>query len=66
MTYTADQLRSAVFEEYKFFSIEDPTLPHPDDYMQRIADMSRDELIAEADVDDIVDLDFYMSCWLPK
>jgi hypothetical protein len=65
MTYTADQLRSALYQEHVFFHHEDDSLMHPDDYMQQLASMSSFELIAETDVDDNDDLDFYMSCWLP-
>ena len=66
MTYTADQLRSALYHEHVFFAHDDASLMHPDDYMLQLADMSHAELVSEADVDDIVDLDFYMSCWLPE
>ena len=66
MTYTPHQLRSALYEEYKFFAIEDPTMPHPDDYLMDIAPMLYDELVAETDTTDADDLDFYMQCWLPQ
>ena len=65
MTYTADQLRSALYQEHVFFAHDDDSLMHPDDYMQQLATMSRDELVAETDTEDADDLDFYMSCWLP-
>ena len=65
MTYTPHQLRSALYEEYKFFAIEDPTMPHPDDYLMDIAPMLYDELIAETDTDDTYDLQLYMQDWLP-
>ena len=66
MTYTPHQLRSALYEEYKFFAIEDPTMQHPDDYLMDIAPMLRDELIAEITADDDYTLDEFMSYWLPE
>ena len=66
MTYTPHQLRSALIAEHEYFYHDDNSLQHPDDYKMQIAPMLYDELLAEADVDDIVDLDFYMSCWLPE
>ena len=66
MTYTANQLRTALIAEHEFFYHDDNTLPHPDDYKMHIAPMLYDELLAEVAADDIADLDFYMSCWLPK
>ena len=66
MTYTPHQLRSALIAEHEFFYHDDNSLQHPDDYKMHIAPMLYDELIAEASVDDMEDLDFYMSCWLPK
>ena len=66
MTYTANQLRLALLAEHAFFYHDDNTLQHPDDYKQHIAPMLYDELLEEVDAEDADDLDFFMSCWLPK
>ena len=65
MTYTANQLRSALIAEHEFFAHDDASLMHPDDYKMHIAPMLLDELIAETDTDDAYDLDLYMQDWLP-
>ena len=65
MTYTANQLRSALIAEHAFFYHDDNSLQHPDDYKMHIAPMLYDELLAETDTEDTDDLDFFMSCWLP-
>ena len=65
MTYTANQLRSALYQEHVFFAHDDASLMHPDDYMQQLATMSRYELVAETDTDDTYDLQLYMQDWLP-
>ena len=66
MTYTPHQLRSALIAEHEFFAHDDASIMRPDEYKQHIAPMLLDELVAETDTDDADDLDFYMSCWLPK
>ena len=66
MTYTANQLRSALIAEHEFFYHDDNSLQHPDDYKMHIAPMLLDDLLAETDTEDADDLDFFMSCWLPK
>jgi hypothetical protein len=65
MTYTPHQLRSALYEEHKFFAHDDDSLMHPDDYLQHIAPMLLDELIAETGCDDTYDLQLFMQDWLP-
>ena len=66
MTYTADQLRSALYQEHVWFAHDDASLMHPDDYMLQLADMSHAELVAETDTDDTYDLQLYMQDWLPS
>jgi hypothetical protein len=66
MTYTPHQLRLALINEHAWFAHDDDSLPSADEYKMHIAPMLYDELLAEIDADDIVDLDFYMSCWLPE
>ena len=65
MTYTDDQLRSALYQEHLFFAHDGATHMHPDDYMQQLATMSRDELVAETDTDDTYPLQLFMQDWLP-
>jgi len=65
MTYTADQLRSALYQEHVFFAHDDDSLMHPDDYMQQLATMSHAELVAETDTDDTYGLQLFMQDWLP-
>ena len=65
MTYTDDQLRSALYQEHVFFAHDDDSLMHPDDYMQQLAAMSHSDLVAETDTDDTYPLSLYMQDWLP-
>ncbi len=65
MTYTANQLRSALYQEHVFFAHDDDSLMHPDDYMLQLATMSHAELVEQTDTDDTYDLQLFMQDWLP-
>jgi len=65
MTFTANQLRSALYQEHVFFCHDDDSLMHPDDYMQQLATMSHAELVHETCTDDTYDLQLFMQDWLP-
>ena len=63
MTYTNEQLITALVKEYEwlchddFDPEEDPT---PEEYLDSIKDLSYDELVEETQTDDIFTLDEFM------
>jgi len=63
MTYTNEQLITALVKEYEwlchddFDPEEDPT---PEQYLDSIKDLSYDELVEETQTDDIFTLDEFM------
>ena len=64
MTYTANQLRSALIAEHQFALHDDCTLPSVSEYTEHIMPMSLAELIHETCTDSGYTLDEFMSDWL--
>ena len=62
MTYTAQQLRSALLREYQHYTHDsyDTDVMNDAQYRSFLESLSLEQLIAEADDDDIDD---YMSTW---
>jgi hypothetical protein len=66
MSYTKEQLINALVREYEhlchddFDPEQDPT---PEEYLDSIKDLSYDELVEEAQTDDIFTLDQFMKAW---
>jgi len=66
MTYTNEELITALVKEYEwlchddFDPEEDPT---PEEYLDSIKDLSYDELVEETQTDDFFTLDLFMRAW---
>ena len=63
MTYTRDQLISALHSEYEFLCHDDfdPDVDmSPSEYLTQLQSMSLNDLIAEASTDDIYTLDEFI------
>ena len=63
MTYTRDQLITALHSEYEFLCHDDfdPDVDMPpSEYLTHLQSLSLDDLIAETSTDDIYTLDEYM------
>ena len=63
MTYTRDQLITALVAEYEFLCHDDfdPDVDmSPSEYLTQLQSMSLDDLIAETSTDDIYTLDEFM------
>jgi len=66
MTVTKEQLIDALYHEYVFLCHDDfdpDEDPTPEEYLKMIKEMSYDELIFEACVDEEFGLDDYMEAW---
>lgn len=66
MTYTKDQLIEALYNEYTFLCHDDFDPDEdatPEEYLEMLKEMSYDELVEEANVDDDFNLDEYMKAW---
>jgi len=66
MTYTKDQLIEALYNEYMFLCHDDFDPDEdatPEEYLEMLKEMSYDELVEEANVDDDFNLDEYMKAW---
>ena len=63
MSYTNDQLITALVKEYEWLCHDDfdpDTDPTPEEYLDSIKDLSYDELVEETQTDDIFTLDQFM------
>jgi len=66
MNYTKEQLIEALYQEYLFLCHDDfdpDEDPTPEEYLEMIKEMSYDELVEEASVDEEYTLDEYMKTW---
>ena len=67
MTYTRDQLITALHHEYEFLCHDDfdPDVdPTPAEYLDMLNSLSDAELIDETSTDDIYHLDDFLRTWL--
>jgi len=63
MTYTNEELITALVKEYEWLCHDDfdpDTDPTPEEYLDSIKDLSYDELVEETQTDDIFTLDQFM------
>ena len=62
MTYTADQLRSALLREYQSYTHDsyDTDVMNDAQYRSYLQSLTFEQLIAESDTDDIYTLDEFM------
>ena len=63
MTYTNEELITALVKEYEWLCHDDfdPDVdPTPEEYLDSIKDLSYDELVEETQTDDIFTLDQFM------
>ena len=66
MTPTKEQLVEALYNEYVFLCHDDFDPDEdatPEEYLEMLKEMSYDELVEEANVDDDFNLDEYMKAW---
>mgnify|MGYP000082167958 CR=1 FL=1 len=66
MSYTKEQLIEALYQEYLFLCHDDfdpDEDPTPEEYLEMIKEMSYDELVEEASVDEEFTLEEYMKTW---
>jgi len=66
MNYTKEQLIEALYQEYLFLCHDDfdpDEDPTPEEYLEMIKEMSYDELVEEASVDEEYTLDEYIKTW---
>ena len=66
MTYTNEQLISALVKEYEYLCHDDfdPDVdPTPEEYLDSIKDLSYDELVEEAQIDDYFTLEQFMETY---
>jgi hypothetical protein len=66
MTYTNEQLISALVKEYEYLCHDDfdPDVdPTSEEYLDSIKDLSYDELVEETQTDDIFTLDNFMEVY---
>ena len=66
MTYTNEQLITALVKEYEWLCHDDfdpDTDPTPEEYLDSIKDLSYDELVEETQTDDFFTLDLFMRAW---
>ena len=66
MNYTKEQLIEALYQEYLFLCHDDfdpDEDPTPEEYLEMIKEMSYDELVEEASVDEEFTLEEYMKTW---
>ena len=66
MAYQKQQLIQALVKEYEYLCHDDfdPDVdPTPEEYLDSIKDLSYDELVEEAQVDDIFTLDNFMEAY---
>lgn len=66
MNYTQEQLIEALYQEYLFLCHDDfdpDEDPTPEQYLEMLKEMSYDELVHEACIDDDFTLDEYMEVW---
>jgi len=66
MTYTNEELITALVKEYEWLCHDDfdpDTDPTPEEYLDSIKDLSYDELVEETQTDDFFTLDLFMRAW---
>ena len=65
MTYTADQLRSALLREYQSYTHDsyDTDVMNDAQYRSYLQSLTFEQLIAETDTDDTVTLDEFISTY---
>jgi len=66
MTVSKEQLIDALYNEYVFLCHDDydPDVDlSPETYLERLKEMTYDELIIETSTDDVYHLDEFMSAW---
>ena len=66
MNYTTEQLIDALYHEYVFLCHDDfdPDEDQtPEEYLEMIKEMTYDELVEEACIDEEFTLDEYMNAW---
>ena len=66
MTYTNEELITALVKEYEWLCHDDfdPDVdPTPEEYLDSIKDLSYDELVEETQTDDFFTLDLFMRAW---
>jgi len=66
MGYQKEELIQALVKEYEWLCHDDfdpDNDPTPEEYLDSIKDLSYDELVEEAQTDDIFTLDQFMRAW---
>jgi len=66
MTYTNEQLITALVKEYEWLCHDDfdpDSDPTPEEYLDSIKDLPYDELVEETQTDDFFTLDLFMKAW---
>jgi len=66
MNLTKEQLIDALYNEYVFLCHDDfdpDEDPTPEEYLEMIKEMTYDELVVEASIDEEFTLDEYMRTW---
>jgi len=66
MTISKEQLIEALYQEYLFLCHDDfdpDEDPTPEEYLEMIREMSYDELVEEASVDEEFTLEEYLKTW---
>ena len=67
MSYTNEQLITALVKEYEWLCHDDfdpDNDPTPEEYLDSIKDLSYDELVEETQTDDFFTLELFMRAWL--